>query len=230
MHETPERDRGDGRVERRGAAGRMVCGAKRIRSLYLPSPTERPLKLSTTTPPKGPASVPVELGGYPPEPPQIRTSAINAYGSSGYGFATRTCGRFSDSATDNAQEGGGTDPTAYPCPRTPVQPLPPDTPHLLGEAVETAAVECDPIEAVVPQHLPAQALPLLLYGPVAIHLHHWYTLRTASFSFFLRSCAVLPGCLSETCPSNGEPKEVEGSRLASILGGRRKSTSRVFSS
>ena len=46
----------------------------------------------------------------------IRTSAINAYGSSGYGFATRTCGRFSDSATDNAQEGGGTDPTAYPCP------------------------------------------------------------------------------------------------------------------
>jgi len=34
--------------------GREVCGAKRIRSLYLPSPTESPSALSTTTPPKGP--------------------------------------------------------------------------------------------------------------------------------------------------------------------------------
>ena len=35
----------------------MVCGAKRIRSLYLPSPTQRPPGLSTTIPPKGPASL-----------------------------------------------------------------------------------------------------------------------------------------------------------------------------
>ncbi len=31
----------------------MVCGAKRIRSLYLPSVREKPPGLSTTTPPKG---------------------------------------------------------------------------------------------------------------------------------------------------------------------------------
>jgi len=35
----------------------VVCGAKRIRSLYLPSPTERLPGISTRTPPKGPASV-----------------------------------------------------------------------------------------------------------------------------------------------------------------------------
>ncbi len=40
-----------------GAGGRGICGAKRIRSLYLPSPTGRPPGLSTRTPPKGPASV-----------------------------------------------------------------------------------------------------------------------------------------------------------------------------
>jgi hypothetical protein len=34
----------------------MVCGAKRIRSLYLPWMTAVPPKLSTTAPPKGPAS------------------------------------------------------------------------------------------------------------------------------------------------------------------------------
>ena len=39
------------------AAGRMVCDAKRIRSIYLPSPTGRPRGLSTTTPPKAPASL-----------------------------------------------------------------------------------------------------------------------------------------------------------------------------
>ena len=33
----------------------MVCGAKRIRSLYLPWMTGVTPKLSTTTPPKGPA-------------------------------------------------------------------------------------------------------------------------------------------------------------------------------
>jgi len=35
----------------------MVCGAKRIRSLYLPWMTGVTPKLSTTTPPKGPASL-----------------------------------------------------------------------------------------------------------------------------------------------------------------------------
>jgi hypothetical protein len=40
-----------------GVGGRVVCGAKRIRSLYLPSPTERPPGLSTTTPTGGPASL-----------------------------------------------------------------------------------------------------------------------------------------------------------------------------
>jgi hypothetical protein len=35
----------------------MVCGAKRMRSLYLPSPGQRPPGLSTRTPLKGPASV-----------------------------------------------------------------------------------------------------------------------------------------------------------------------------
>ena len=35
----------------------MVCGAKRIRSLYLPWMTGLPHKLSTTTPPKGMASL-----------------------------------------------------------------------------------------------------------------------------------------------------------------------------
>ena len=35
----------------------MVCGAKRIRSLYLPWMTRVPSKLSTTTPPKGLASL-----------------------------------------------------------------------------------------------------------------------------------------------------------------------------
>jgi len=35
------------------AAG-MVCGAKRIRSIYLPSPTGRPPRLSTTTSPERP--------------------------------------------------------------------------------------------------------------------------------------------------------------------------------
>jgi len=39
------------------AAGRVVCGAKRIRSHYLPSPTERPPGLSTRTQPNGPASL-----------------------------------------------------------------------------------------------------------------------------------------------------------------------------
>jgi len=80
MHETPSRDRGDGRAigppqglglgrfktreppasacaKRGGAGGRVVCGAKRIRSHYLPSPTERPPGLSTRPPPKGPASL-----------------------------------------------------------------------------------------------------------------------------------------------------------------------------
>jgi len=80
MHETPSRDPGDGRAtgqpqglglarfETRGppasgwakrsdAGSRVVCGAKRIRSLYLPLVKERPPGLSTTSPPKGPASV-----------------------------------------------------------------------------------------------------------------------------------------------------------------------------
>ena len=88
MHETPERDRGDGRAAgqpqglgpeaylcstsqgsrpedaplptaQNGAApgAGMVCGAKRIRSLYLPWMTGVTPKLSTTTPPKGLASV-----------------------------------------------------------------------------------------------------------------------------------------------------------------------------
>ena len=35
----------------------MVCGAKRIRSLYLPRMTGVTLKLSTTTPPRGLASL-----------------------------------------------------------------------------------------------------------------------------------------------------------------------------
>ena len=35
----------------------MVCGAKRIRSLYLPWMIGMPPKLSTTTPPKGLASL-----------------------------------------------------------------------------------------------------------------------------------------------------------------------------
>jgi hypothetical protein len=35
----------------------VVCGAKRIRSLYLPSLRERPPGLSTTSPLKGPASL-----------------------------------------------------------------------------------------------------------------------------------------------------------------------------
>jgi len=75
MHETPWRDRGDGRATgqpqghgvgrfktrgpRRPAAQTgwrpgvgMVCGAKRIRSLYLPWMTGVTPKLSTTAPPK----------------------------------------------------------------------------------------------------------------------------------------------------------------------------------
>jgi hypothetical protein len=44
-------------ARRSGAGGRVVCGAKRIRSHYLPSPTERRPGLSTRTPPKGPASL-----------------------------------------------------------------------------------------------------------------------------------------------------------------------------
>jgi hypothetical protein len=35
----------------------VVCGAKRIRSIYFPLPAERPLGLSTRTPPRGPASL-----------------------------------------------------------------------------------------------------------------------------------------------------------------------------
>jgi len=35
----------------------MVCGAKGIRSIYLPSPKGRPPGLSSTTPPKAPASL-----------------------------------------------------------------------------------------------------------------------------------------------------------------------------
>ena len=44
MHETPQRDRGDGRatgLPSRGAGGRGVYEAKRIRSHYLPSLTGR---------------------------------------------------------------------------------------------------------------------------------------------------------------------------------------------
>jgi len=40
-----------------GATGRVVCGAKRIRSIYIPSPTQRSPGLSTTIPPKDPASL-----------------------------------------------------------------------------------------------------------------------------------------------------------------------------
>jgi hypothetical protein len=39
------------------AAGRVVCGAKRIRSLYLPLGGEKLPGLSTTSPPRGLASV-----------------------------------------------------------------------------------------------------------------------------------------------------------------------------
>jgi hypothetical protein len=79
MHETPLRDQGDGcatgqpsggtagldlrpprlpAVQNGAAPGAgMVCGAKRIRSLYLPWMTGLTPKLSTTTPPKGLASL-----------------------------------------------------------------------------------------------------------------------------------------------------------------------------
>jgi hypothetical protein len=40
-----------------GTGGGVVCGAKRIWSLYLPSMTRVTPKLSTATPPKGPASL-----------------------------------------------------------------------------------------------------------------------------------------------------------------------------
>ena len=44
----------------------MVCGAKRIRSLYVPWMTGVTPKLSTTTPPKGPASLSTINGAITP--------------------------------------------------------------------------------------------------------------------------------------------------------------------
>jgi len=44
----------------------MVCGAKRIRSLYLPWMTGVTPKLSTTTPPKVPASLSTINGAITP--------------------------------------------------------------------------------------------------------------------------------------------------------------------
>ena len=44
----------------------MVCGAKRIRSLYLPWMTGVTPKLSTTTPPKGLASLSTINGAITP--------------------------------------------------------------------------------------------------------------------------------------------------------------------
>jgi len=46
-----------GCAKQAGAGGRGACGAKRIRSLYLPWLTEVTPKLSTTTPPEGLASL-----------------------------------------------------------------------------------------------------------------------------------------------------------------------------
>jgi len=46
-----------GWAKRSDAGGRVVCGAKHIRSLYLSLVRERPPGLSTTSPPKGPASI-----------------------------------------------------------------------------------------------------------------------------------------------------------------------------
>jgi hypothetical protein len=67
-------------TERGGVRAGMVCGAKRIRSLYLPWMIEVTPRLSTTTPPRGLASfstingatmrlcrlVPNPFGGRPP--------------------------------------------------------------------------------------------------------------------------------------------------------------------
>ncbi|MBP1726043.1 MAG: hypothetical protein H6Q51_1341 [Deltaproteobacteria bacterium] len=46
----------------------MVCGAKRIRSLYLPWMRGMSPKLSTTTPPKGVASLSTINAAITPEP------------------------------------------------------------------------------------------------------------------------------------------------------------------
>jgi len=164
------------------AAGGVVCGRIAHPSLYLPWLTGVPSRLSTTIPPKGLASLPGRTGRLPSQSPHRSVRARLTH-TVPQGMASLR-EPVDDSRTRQRitpQEGGGNRSHGISLSRErPVQPLPPDTPHLLGETVETAAVECDPIEAVVPQHFRHRLSHCSFTGPVAIHPHHWYTLRTAS--------------------------------------------------